>query len=121
MRSTRPHVPRALLAAVLPSSVLVSGLLAQTPAPAVAAPATRPAQGAAAGDQDPAKPVANPQPANPQPVSQQPATGKAEAAVGQTVVVTASRREPSTSSPARTCSVSSSARRRRHCATCRAR
>lgn len=93
MRSTRPHVPRALLAAVLPSSVLVSGLLAQTPAPAVAAPATRPAQGAAAGDQDPAKPVANPQPANPQPVSQQPATGKAEAAVGQTVVVTASRRE----------------------------
>lgn len=81
MRPPRPHVPRALRAAVLSPSVLLVGLAAQGPAtaaPQASGPAT-----AAPTAQDPTKPPSAPQ---------QPG-GKPSDPSGQTVVVTASRRE----------------------------
>ena len=93
MRCPRPHVPRALLAAFLPSYLLAPGVPAQEPALAAAAPTAKLPQGAAPVGQDPAKPAASSQsPGQGQPVQQQ-APGKAGEAAGQTVVVTASRRE----------------------------
>ncbi|MFN9705649.1 MAG: TonB-dependent receptor plug domain-containing protein, partial [Planctomycetota bacterium] len=83
MRSIRPHVPRALCAAVLSPSVLFAGLAAQDPAAVAPQPANGPATPGPRG-QDPATPPA---------ASQQPPTGKPSDPSGQTIVVTASRRE----------------------------
>lgn len=87
MRLFRPHVPRALCAAVLSPSVLLAGLAAQDPA-AAAPPATVTAAATPSG-QDPAKPT----PAAQQPIGTPSKPAKPSEPTGQTVVVTASRRE----------------------------